>query len=590
MATILVVDDMPIVRDPLAAMLKLAGHSALIAANGQEALGILESKPVDLVLLDLAMPVMDGITFLERLRAHPQTARTPVILLTAITDKGRIVEAARRGVQDCLLKSQFSNKELLARVQRQLATAPAPTSDTSATKPTSAKETSNTSAAGSATASSAHTSAVDADAPIPRLLTREQSLARAQKAMEVTTLSGVVAQVINLAASPRSDLTSLAQMISCDAVLAAKVLQAANSAAYSSNGGAVLDINDAVKRIGCATIRNIAATLGIYDSMPSSPADSEFDFIRCWQHSLAVANLCERLVAQSQSADDASVAYLIGLCHDLGQILFYSHFQREYEQVLDHERRTGKRRDLLERQMLGITHHDLISLILGRIGLPDNIRDPIQTFHDPSGGGRSSNLRMTKVLKLADAYANGLMLGPQRNCELTAFTRAECKSAIGIENPTTPSADQFRGDILAQTMMLARLPRSAERELTTPAFERASTRVVLTRDPSLSEFDPVATFLQAIANVHVQDRLPSMSEAAEFDRVVLLSRSASSAKFSIDDVKKLSASKPCLWVVSKNNGAVPADLPVQLRESPVHATDLAAFVFDELGTERKAAA
>lgn len=588
MANILVVDDMPIVRDPIAAILKLAGHSALIASNGQEALGTIERTQVDLVLLDLAMPVMDGITFLERLRAHPKKARTPVILLTAITDKGQILEAARRSVQDCLLKSQFSNRELLSRVQRQLATGSA--SETGARKRTSSKGTANTSPVGAAAGSTTPTVAVQADGPIPCLLTRDQSLERAQKAMEVTTLSGVVAQVISVAASPRADLSSLAQMISCDAGLAAKVLQAANSAAYSSNGRAVLDINDAVKRIGCATVRNIAATLGIFDSMPSSPAGSECDFIRCWQHSLAVANLCEHLVAQSQNSDDASVAYLIGLCHDLGQILFYSHFQREYEQVLNCARRTGERRDLLEQRMLRVTQHDLTSLIFGRIGLPANIRDPIQAFHDPKGGGRSGNLHMAKVLQMADAYANGLMLGSQKDCDLGTFTRAECKSIIGVENPTPPPPDQFRGDILAQTMMLARLPRAAERELTTPAFVRANTRVLLTRDPALSEFDPIATFLQAVANVQVRDQLPSISEAAEFDRVVVASRSTSSAKYSMDAVTKLSSSKPCLWLVSKNDGAVRADLPIQFRECPMHATDLASFVFGDVGPKLKAAA
>ena len=588
MATILVVDDMAIFRDPLAAMLKLAGHSTLIAVNGQEALRVIESNDVNLVLLDLAMPVMDGITFLKRLRAHPQKARTPVILLTAITDRNRIVEVANYGVQDCLLKSQFSSKELLTRVDRQLAAAQSP--DISVTTRASAKATTDTSGAGPMTNAIAHASPIEADTPIPRLLTREQSLARAEKAMEVTTLSGVVAQVISLAASPRSDLSSLTSMISCDAGLAAKVLQAANSAAYASSGGPILDINDAVKRIGCATVRNIAATLGIYESMPPSPSDSEFDFVRCWQHSLAVANLCEQLVAQSRSPDDASVAYLIGLCHDLGQILFFSHFHSEYSQVLNCEHRTGKRRDLLERQMLGVTHHDLISLILGRIGLPDNIRDPIQTFHDPMAGDRSGNVQMTKVLKLADAYANGLMLGSQRNSNLAAFTRAECRLAIGRESPTTPAADRFRGDILAQTMMLARLPRSAERELAAPVFPRANTRVLLTRDPELSEFDPISTFVQAIANVHLQERLPSMSEVAEFDRVVVLSKSPGSAKFSIDDVKKLSALKPCLWAVSKNDGAVPANYPVQPREYPVNAVDLAAFMSRDAGRVGKAIA
>ena len=76
MATILVVDDTAIIRDPLAAILKLAGHATLIAGNGQEALGIIEGNQVDLVLLDLAMPVMDGLNFLDRLRAHPHTEAT----------------------------------------------------------------------------------------------------------------------------------------------------------------------------------------------------------------------------------------------------------------------------------------------------------------------------------------------------------------------------------------------------------------------------------------------------------------------------------------------------------------------------------
>jgi two-component system chemotaxis response regulator CheY len=588
MATILVVDDMAIFRDPLAAMLKLAGHSALVAVNGQDALGVLESKHVDLVLLDLAMPVMDGITFLERLRTHPLKARTPVILLTAITDRSRIVEVANRGVQECLLKSQFSGKELLTRVHRQLEAAQR--LDVNVTGPAAAKATAGASAAGSLASAAAQASPGDAGAPIPRLLTREQSLARAEKAMGVTTLSGVVAQVITLAASPRSDLSSLASMISCDAVLAAKVLQAANSAAYANNGGPVLDINDAVKRIGCATVRNIAATLGIYDSMPPSPADSEFEFVRCWQHSLAVANLCERLVVQSESPDNAGVAYLIGLCHDLGQILFFSHFQGEYAQVLDYEHRTGRHRDVLERQMLGVTQHDLVSLILGRIGLPENIRDPIRGFHDPAGGGRSGNLQMTKVLKLADAYANGLMLGSQRNCNLTAFTRAECKSAIGTECPTPPATARFRGDIVGQTLMLARLPRSAERELTAPAFPRADARVLVARDPAFSEFDPISALVQSIADVHVQGRLPSMTEAAEFDRVVVLSRSPGSAQFSIEDLRKLSALRPCFWAVSKNDGTVPAGYPVQPRECPLDAADLASFVSGDEGRVGNASA
>jgi HD-like signal output (HDOD) protein/CheY-like chemotaxis protein len=569
-------------------MLKLAGHSTLIAGNGLEALRVIETKHVDLVLLDLAMPVMDGIAFLDRLRAHPQRARTPVILLTAVTDRGRIVEAASRGVRECLLKSQFSSKELLTRVQRLLEGAQKP--ESSPQTRAVAKAAAGSKDADAPTGEASQPSPIQADTAIPRLLTREQSLARAEESMKVATLSGVVAQVISLAVSPRSELSSLASMISCDGVLAAKVLQVANSAAYASKGGTVLNINDAVKHIGCDTVRNIAATLGIYDSMPAPSDGSEVAFVRCWQHSLAVANLCESLTAESGNPDDSSVAYLIGLCHDLGQILLYSRFPGEYAQVLEQEHRTGTRRDLLERQMLGMTHHDLNELILAHIGLPETIRGPIQSFHDPVGGGRAGTHQMTSVLRLADAFANGLMLGSQRNCNLGAFTRAECKSAIGKETPTAPAADRFRGDILAQTLLLARLPRSAERELTAPLFPRGKARILLARDPAISGFDPISSFLQVIAHARVQERLPSVSEIAEFDRVVVLTKGTDSGKFSVDEMKKLSALKPCFWAVLKDDGTVPAGYPLQPRECPVNAVDLASFVGVDAGGVSKAAA
>lgn len=569
MATILVVEDVAIFREPIAATLQLFGHTPVCAANGREAIDRLRTRTPDLILLDLAMPQMDGIAFLRQLRTDARFARTPVILLTAITDRDRLVEAVQCGVQECLLKSRFSTKELLARIARHLgpgARDDATGGNTSVTPPAVRQATARPDVPAMP--------ATPFHGEIPQLLTREQSFDRATKAMEVCTLSGVTAQVITLAASPRSDLTSLASLISRDALLSAKVLQAANSAAYSLGGSTVLDINDAVRRVGCATIRNIATMLGIYDSMPSAGGDdAELGFVRCWQHSLAVATLCEQLVAQSAEPDGASVAYLVGLCHDLGEILCHSHFHAEYAQVLDYERRTGKPRGVLERHMLGITHHDLIELVLNRIGLPDNIRQPISEFHDSVGKPGAKVSPLTKVLRLADAYANGMMLGTSRGCDVQPFTRAECKTVTGKEDPVTPPADKFRGDILAQTVMLARLPAAVERAFMAPLFPRSSKRLWLARDPGLSQFDPVATAVGAMADVQVHDRLPAAHELAEVDRVLVLTRTAGTANFGADDVRRVAAAKPCLWLVGKHDGPGAAGHPW-----PVGATQLAEFI------------
>lgn len=123
MSLVLVVDDMAAIREPIAACLRLEGYETACAANGAEALAAVHRRKPDLILLDVSMPVMDGIAFLTALRAHPSTAGVPVILLTADSDKARVLEAAKLGAKHYLIKSQFSLPDLLKRVKEQVAAA-----------------------------------------------------------------------------------------------------------------------------------------------------------------------------------------------------------------------------------------------------------------------------------------------------------------------------------------------------------------------------------------------------------------------------------------------------------------------------------
>jgi CheY-like chemotaxis protein len=118
MSTVLVVDDMPIFRDPIAASLRLAGYETVCAPDGASALAAARARRPDVILLDVSMPVMDGFACLRELRNHPRLADVPVILLTAASDRKFILEAAKHGVKDYLLKSRFSLAELLTRVRK----------------------------------------------------------------------------------------------------------------------------------------------------------------------------------------------------------------------------------------------------------------------------------------------------------------------------------------------------------------------------------------------------------------------------------------------------------------------------------------
>ena len=115
-ATILICDDEPDIVSALTIYLEAEGFRTVTAANGREALDLLERETVQLVLMDVMMPVMDGITAMTELR---RTRNLPVILLTAKGEDEDKVLGLTEGADDYVTKP-FSPGELVARVRSQL--------------------------------------------------------------------------------------------------------------------------------------------------------------------------------------------------------------------------------------------------------------------------------------------------------------------------------------------------------------------------------------------------------------------------------------------------------------------------------------
>ncbi len=116
---ILVVEDEPSARELIADLLKVAGYDVETAADGGEALARLDDD-VDLMLLDLMLPGVDGLEVCRRLRAHETATHLPVIMLTALASDAQRHAGFSAGADDYLTKP-FNNQELLARVHVWLA-------------------------------------------------------------------------------------------------------------------------------------------------------------------------------------------------------------------------------------------------------------------------------------------------------------------------------------------------------------------------------------------------------------------------------------------------------------------------------------
>ena len=101
---ILVVDDNESNRDMLSRRLQHEGYDVCMAANGHEALALLNTQEVDLILLDVMMPDMDGYEVLVRLKSHNTLRDIPVIMISALDEIESVVRCIEQGAEDYLSK------------------------------------------------------------------------------------------------------------------------------------------------------------------------------------------------------------------------------------------------------------------------------------------------------------------------------------------------------------------------------------------------------------------------------------------------------------------------------------------------------
>ncbi len=115
MASVLIVDDLPAVHEMLEAVINPCGFLSAFALNGQEALKRYREGNIDVVLVDIAMEPMDGITVLKEIRSID--ANAIVIMMTGYSSTDTAMQALKFGAFDYVQKP-FSPLEIVARLRR----------------------------------------------------------------------------------------------------------------------------------------------------------------------------------------------------------------------------------------------------------------------------------------------------------------------------------------------------------------------------------------------------------------------------------------------------------------------------------------
>lgn len=104
MARVLFVDDDPFTLETLTKAVEVFGHQALSAHNGREGLDLAAGESPDLIFTDMRLPDMDGLTLVTELKAQPETAQIPVLVLSASPVLDAVERAKAAGARDYLNK------------------------------------------------------------------------------------------------------------------------------------------------------------------------------------------------------------------------------------------------------------------------------------------------------------------------------------------------------------------------------------------------------------------------------------------------------------------------------------------------------
>ncbi len=555
MSTILVVDDMAIFREPLTAALCQRGYDAQQANDGVEALSRVAQNPPDLILMDINMPRLDGIEVLRRLRNNQRTQDIPVIFLTACTNREYVVQAAKLGVRDYLLKSAFSLDLLLSRIKAGLecraavargASADSPAAGVAQVKRAPAPADLNISTATSTSAvalaeappptaapamnkavikavkttvqaprpevspatarPSSSTTALESLKSLKPIISRSQISEKIETLGEIRAMSPSISQIIKLTSSENTSLDAIVRAVRQDQAIALKILKLANSVVYT-RGEAVESVHKAVMRIGLAQIRQAALNFSVIDHFQVGDLDGQLSISHFWEHSIACGLIAAEIThLNGGNAEDADRAFTMGLLHDVGRMIYAEQMTEEYRSVMEASNRLQLPLEQVESRMLLINHADLMDRVLHLWRFPKELVTPIALHHLSIGNIRQvapSMVNQVATLALANCLAHALLLGSSGN--LAVYPTHELARSLRLE----PSVIQRIVEVIpdqTQDIKLAMVANSRQ-EHWEPMSDQIRKQigvplhpVVITAAPGIDAFEILARCLQDTSN------------------------------------------------------------------------------------------
>jgi len=448
MSTILVVDDSAICREPIAEALRAHGYHVICAGDGSEALSVLGRTNVHLVLLDLSLPQLDGISVLRTMRRNHLHRRIPVIMLTGHAEKHSVLEAAKIGIQGYLLKSNFALDELLERVQACLEPA---VQSTTAPATRAAERRPAAVASASAAATSMPSSGAVAEAPTPPpakpikppgvaagdlqpVITKSELIQLVNRGLELRPLGSTVQNIMAVSGNSSCTADDVAKALGQDQALSIRVLKLANSSAYS-RGRPVESVKDAVHRIGISQVRSIVTTLVVLQEYEGGVGE-HIDPRLFWEHSIA-CGLIAAAIAKAHGSDRIDECFLWGMVHDVGRLVLLEHAPDAYAQVWEAAQSRSLPLEAVEAKLVLLDHCAVLERALEHWQFPHDFVMPVVSHHRTIGGMKRLPVQHREnamIIALANRLARAMLLGCSGDETIQQFD--ELSDELGVKPET----------------------------------------------------------------------------------------------------------------------------------------------------------
>lgn len=412
LSTIVIAEDLIVLREALSIALEQLGCVVQQAADGQEALDLVGVAKPDLLILDLAMPRMDGLACLRELRETYSEHELPVIVLTAHSERQIVMDVVQLGVSDYVLKSPFSMGSFLEKVDRAL------------------RRSNGHGLAGPYPAEPATSRPADRPAgaslkrQVPKASREPVDPARVERYLaglkELRGFSPAVTNLLRAIEDPLCTLDQIVESAGLDQALAMRLLWLANSAAFS-RGAPITSLRKAVVRIGTEQIREAALTLGVLERF--GEGTEAFHYGRFWEHSVAVASLAAEIVRTSPVAAgmEADAAFTWGLLHDVGRLVLIEALDGVYPEVLGMAREHSIPLIAAEARQVGTDHAKVAQNLLAGWKFGARFTRPIGFHHlrpEALPELPQQDRLPVMVLSLANRLSHALLLGESGDDEL----------------------------------------------------------------------------------------------------------------------------------------------------------------------------